>query len=149
MPSSRDDIHEVELLGLRDAVRVVVILGSVGLRAVQIHGHAQSGFGVGNVLHAMRDFFAALRVLAVKLRDQRVGALAVKFLERAPRGDRHAPGHGRDGGDDRHHEEGQQLGAESSWRVPPDVDGPPSQTSSRLQPPQRGAIQSRTCGPSP
>ena len=77
-----DDVEKIELLRLGDAARVVVILRCVGLRAVQVHGHAQRGFGIGDALHAVGDFVSALRVFAAKLRDQRVGALAVKFLER-------------------------------------------------------------------
>ena len=73
-----DDVKKIELLRLGDAVRVIVILRSIGLRAVQVNRHANGRFGIGNSLHAVRDFFAALRVLAVKLRHQRVGALAIE-----------------------------------------------------------------------
>ena len=145
----RHDVDEIELLRLGDAARVVVILGRVGLRAVQVHGHPERGLGIGNALHAMRDFVSALRVFAAKLRHEGVGPLAVKFLERAARVDRHAPRHQRHRRDDGHYKKGQQLGAEAHGELPPAADGGPSQTSSSLHPPQRGAIQSRTCGLSP
>ena len=143
------DVDEIELLRLGDAARVVVILRGIGLRAVQVHRHAERGLGVGNALHAVRDFVSALRVFAAKLRHQGVGPLAVKFLERAARVNRHAPRHHRHRRDDGHHKEGQQLGAEAHGELPPAADGGPSQTSSSFHPPQRGAIQSRTCGLSP
>ncbi len=99
-----------------------------------------------DALHAADDFVAALRVFAAELRNQRIGALPVKFFKRLARVDGHAPGHHRHGRNDRDHKERHQLGAEAHGLPSPPAAGAANQTSSRFQPPQRGAIQSRTCG---
>jgi len=144
-----DDIEKIELLRLGDAAGVVVILRSIRLRTAQIDGHADRSFGVGDTLHAVRDFFSALRIFTAELRHQRVRALVIEELERAPRVGRHAPGHERHGCDDRQREQHQQFGAKTHGVVAPVAGAGSSQTSSSRQPPQRGVIQSRTCGPRP
>jgi len=143
------NIKKIELLRLGDAVRIVVILRSIGLRAAEFYGHAEGGFSVGNSLHAVRDFFSALGVFAAELRHKCIGSLAIKKFECAPRVGGHAPGHQRHGSDHRQREQREKFGAKTHGIVPPAAGAGASQTSSSRQPPQRGAIQSRTCGPRP
>ena len=146
----RNNVQKIELLGLRDAARVVVILRSVGLRTIQVHGHAQRGFGVGDSLHAARDFVSALRVFPAKLRDQGVGALAVELFERPPRIDDTPQATSVTAATMVNGEKRQQLGAKAHCDAP---RRRLAQARAKRLPgasrPSAAAIQSRTCGLSP
>jgi len=83
---------------LRGAVGITNVERLVGVRALQVYGHAERHFGIGDVLYLAGDFLAALHKLLVELRHQRFGAFGVHLFERSLGVVSHAIRHDGDGG---------------------------------------------------
>ncbi len=84
---------------IREAGGIANVRRGIGA-ARKLDGHAERAFALGDSLHAIYDFIAALGHFAAELFDEIRGVLIFETLEFRASVRRYAPGDERDGGND-------------------------------------------------